>query len=262
MSPKALKQPLHGPQYDLRGLGFRSGESIVITGAASGIGKATALMAALSGLAVGVWDMNMEGAASTADEIKAAGGKAIAVGVNVASDTEVEKAWAECSALGNCQYLVNNAGPGSKSDAPFEENLLIAVGSVHRVSTIWLLSHGAAAQSVVNISSVAGNFQGGGSSTQPFYPTAKAAIAGYTRNFATRHAGKVRANAVAPGFTVTPRTIPYLDLPGVEENVSRIPAGRGGFPEEIASAVLFLLSPAASYVNGVLLPVDGAWIHA
>ena len=76
---------------------------------------------------------------------------------------------------------------------------------------------------------------------------------------ATSRKGKPRANAVAPGFTITPRTIPYLDFPGMVENIARIPMGRAGYPEEIASAILFLLSPAASYINGVLLPIDGAW---
>jgi NAD(P)-dependent dehydrogenase (short-subunit alcohol dehydrogenase family) len=126
----------------------------------------------------------------------------------------------------------------------------------------WLERHRAEAASVVSISSVAGNFQGGGQSIQPFYPTAKGAIAAYTRHLATHYKGKPRANAVAPGFTITPRTEPYLDHPGMMENIARIPAGRAGYPEDIAAATLFLLSPAAAYVNGVLLPVDGGWIHA
>jgi len=107
----------------------------------------------------------------------------------------------------------------------------------------------------------AGNFQGGGKNVQPFYPAAKSAIAGYTRSLATRLKGKPRINAVAPGFTITPRTEPYLDNPGMMDSISRIPMGRAGYPEDIAASVLFLLSPAAAYINGVLLPVDGGWIH-
>jgi len=262
MSESKLKQPLHGPQYDLRGLGFAAREVIVITGAGSGIGKATALMAARSGLAVGIWDMDIAGANETAREIESAGGQALAIAVNVGEDAAVANAWEATRALGPCRYLVNNAGPGSSSKAPFDDNLLLAVGSVHRVTTSWLELHAADAASVVNISSVAGNFQGSGLNAQPFYPTAKGALAAYTRYLATRHKGKPRANSVAPGFTITPRTIPYLDYPGMLENLARIPQGRAGFPEEIASAVLFLLSPAAGYINGVLLPVDGGWIHA
>jgi 3-oxoacyl-[acyl-carrier protein] reductase len=158
--------------------------------------------------------------------------------------------------------LVNNAGPRSSSDAPFEANLTLAVGSVHRVTTSWLASNADCAASVVNISSVAGNFHGDGQTTQAFYPAAKGAIAAYTRHLATLHRGNPRANAVAPGFTITPRTIPYLDRAAMRESIAGIPMGRPGLPEEIAAAVLFLLSRAASYVNGVLLPVDGAWILA
>ena len=235
-----LNQPLHGPTYDMRSLGFKPGEVIVVTGAGSGIGKATSLMAAQSGLAVAAWDMNAGAARDTVREIEAAGGKA----------------------LGGCRYLVNNAGPGSATTDPFYDNLMLAVGSVHRVTTSWLERHAADAASVVNLSSVMGNFMGGAANSQAFYPTAKGAIAAYTRHVATSRQGKPRANAVAPGFTITPRTIPYLDFPGMVENIARIPMGRAGYPEEIASAILFLLSPAASYINGVLLPIDGAWVHA
>jgi 3-oxoacyl-[acyl-carrier protein] reductase len=110
---------------------------------------------------------------------------------------------------------------------------------------------------MVNIASVAGNFSGGGKTISPFYPTAKTGIVGYTRWLATRHGGRPRANAVAPGVTLTPRTIPSLGEPSRAAVNATIPLGRLGFPEELASAILFLLSPAASYINGVLLPVDG-----
>ena len=254
--------PLHGPQYDLRGLGFAAKEVIVVTGAGSGIGRATALMAAKSGLAVAAWDMDLKAAEEAVAEISNSGGIALAVSANVGDDAAVARAWDATGVLGPCRYLVNNAGPGSSSDAPFNDNLTLAVGSVHRVTTSWLALHAGQAVSVVNISSVAGNFQGGGETTQAFYPAAKGAIAAYTRYLATRHRGKPRANAVAPGFTATPRTIPYLERPAIRESIARIPMGRPGLPEEIAVAVLFLLSPAASYINGVLMPVDGAWIHA
>jgi NAD(P)-dependent dehydrogenase (short-subunit alcohol dehydrogenase family) len=253
---------LHGPQYDLRNLGFEARAVAVVTGAGSGIGKATAIMAAKSGLAVGLWDMNIAGAEATAAEISSFGGTALAIAVNVGDDAAVAKAWEASRALGPCRYLVNNAGPPSSSAAPFNDNLLLAVGSVYRVTTTWLALHPEQAASVVNISSVGGNFQGGGLTIQPFYGTAKGAIAAYTRHLATRYKGKPRANTVAPGFITTPRTIPYLESPAIKESVTRIPMGRAGFPEEIAAVVMFLLSPAASYVNGVLLPVDGGWIHA
>jgi NAD(P)-dependent dehydrogenase (short-subunit alcohol dehydrogenase family) len=116
--------------------------------------------------------------------------------------------------------------------------------------------------SLVNLASVAGNFQGGGQTIAAFYPAAKTGIAGYTRYLATKYGGKPRANAVAPGLTLTPRTIPFMQNPAIAETVERVPLGRPGYPEELAAAILFLLSPAASYINGVLLPVDGGWVVA
>jgi NAD(P)-dependent dehydrogenase (short-subunit alcohol dehydrogenase family) len=257
-----VDKELHGPLYDMRGLGFTAADVVVVTGAGSGIGKATALAAARSGLAVAVWDIQPETSRATALEVEAIGGKALAITVDVGNDAAVARAWNLTLPLGPCRYLVNNAGPASNSAAPFDDNLALAVGSVNRVTTSWIEHCPTLAASVVSIASIAGNFQGGGQSIQPFYPASKAAIVGYTRYLATRYRGAPRANAVAPGLIVTPRTIPFLDTPVIAETAARIPMARLGFPEEIASAVLFLLSPAAAYVNGVLLPVDGAWAHA
>ncbi|HTV95106.1 MAG TPA: SDR family oxidoreductase [Steroidobacteraceae bacterium] len=262
MPEGALARKHHGPLYDMRGLGFAAGEVVVVTGAGSGIGKATALAAARSGLSVAVWDLCAEAGLATQLEVEGAGAKAVAVTVDVGDDLAVARAWDSTLQLGPCRYLVNNAGPSSNSTASFDDNLTISVGSVHRVTTGWIERCSTVAAAVVSISSIAGNFQGGGQSIQPFYPASKAAIAGYTRYLATRYRGAPRANAVAPGLIITPRTIPLLDRPVIAQTAARIPMGRLGFPEEIASAVLFLLSPAAAYVNGVLLPVDGAWAHA
>jgi NAD(P)-dependent dehydrogenase (short-subunit alcohol dehydrogenase family) len=262
MAEQALDHKQHGPRYDMRSLGFTGGDVVVVTGAGSGIGKATALAAARSGLAVAVWDIRAETSQATMREVKGMGAKSVAVEVDVGDDAAVAQAWESTLALGPCRYLVNNAGPPSSSTAPFDDNLAIAVGSVHRVTTSWIERCPNVASALVNISSIAGNFQGGGQSIQAFYPAAKAAIVGYTRFAATRYRGAPRANAVAPGLVITPRTIPFLDLPVIAETAARIPMGRLGFAEEIAAAVLFLLSPAAAYINGVLLPVDGAWAHA
>ncbi len=252
----------HGPLYDMRGLGFTAGDLIVVTGAGSGIGRATALAAARSGLRVAVWDIDEEASRSTKLELEKARAIAFAVTVDVGDDAAVQSAWKSTLQRGPCRYLVNNAGPASNSAAAFDENLALSVGSVHRVAMSWIEHCPTAASALVNISSIAGNFQGGGQSIQPFYPASKAAIAGYTRYLATRYGGAPRANAIAPGLIITPRTIPFLDTPVIAQTAARIPMGRLGFPEEIASAVLFLLSPAAAYINGVLLPVDGAWAHS
>jgi NAD(P)-dependent dehydrogenase (short-subunit alcohol dehydrogenase family) len=253
-----IKQAQHGPMYDFSGLGFKRGDVIVVTGAGSGIGRATALCAAKSGLAVAAWDMVPQGVSETVGEIEKAGGKALAITADVGNDAAVNAAWEQTARLGACRYLVNNAGPASSSKLPFDEALGIAVGSVNRVTTSWLQRHASEAVSLVSIASVAGNFFGGTNGT--FYAAAKGGIAALMRQYAYLYKGKPRANSVAPGFTITPRTIPYLENPVLVESLKRIPAGRLGHPEDIASAVLFLLSPAADYINGVLLPVDGGWV--
>jgi len=253
---------VHGPLYDMSALGFAPGHVVVVTGAGSGIGKATALGAAKSGLTVAAWDIIGESAQATASEIADMGGKALAVTVDVTDADGVSRAWRESRSLGDCRYLVNNAGPPSSDVRPFLETLGHALGSVELVTSQWLDLVENGAESVVNLASVAGNFQGGGQTISAFYPAAKTGIAGYTRWLATKYGGKPRANAVAPGMTLTPRTIPFMQNPAIAENVARVPAGRPGYPEELAAAILFLLSPAASYINGVLLPVDGGWAVA
>jgi 3-oxoacyl-[acyl-carrier protein] reductase len=249
---------LHGPIRDMSALGFTAGDVMTVTGGASGIGRATALTAARAGLTVAIWDVDGEGAAETARMCEAMGARALAITADVADPAAVAQAWGQASALGPCRHLVNNAGPPSNAAGPFAENLVRALGSVEQVTSQWLERCGEEAVSVVSIASVAGNFQGGGGAIAPFYPAAKTGIAGYTRWLATRYGGRPRANAIAPGFVLTPRTAPFLGNPAVAQSVARIPMGRGGYPEEVASAILFLLSPAASYINGVLLPVDGA----
>ena len=254
---RAGERPLHGPLYDMHALGFTSGETVVVTGAGSGIGRATALAAALSGLNVAAWDINGEAVRQTAAMIADDGGNALALTVDVGDRSAVAAAWDRTLSLGKCCYLVNNAGPPSTAEGEFADNLMSALGSVELVTMQWLERCADSAASLVNLASIAGNFQGGGKTIAPFYPTAKTGITGYTRYLATRFDGRPRANAVAPGVTITPRTAPMLESQAIGETLARIPQGRLGFPEELASAILFLLSPAASYINGVLLPVDG-----
>ncbi|MBW8783737.1 MAG: SDR family oxidoreductase [Novosphingobium sp.] len=257
--PDSAPLPFHGPVYDMRALGFAAGEVVVITGGGSGIGRATALAAARSGLAVAIWDVTGDAADETARQARALGVAALPLTLDVADGAAVITAWEASRALGHCRYLVNNAGPASGTSGEFASLLAHAAGSMERVTTGWLERCGEDAASVVCLASIAGNFQGGGTTLQPFYPAAKAAIAGYVRWLATRHGGRPRANAIAPGLALTPRTIPLLEHPLVAETMTRIPMGRAAFAEEVASAILFLLSPAASYINGALLPVDGGW---
>jgi NAD(P)-dependent dehydrogenase (short-subunit alcohol dehydrogenase family) len=127
------------------------------------------------------------------------------------------------------------------------------------VASQWLDRDRPADCALVNVASVAGNLLG----TAPdWYPASKAAIMGWTRHLASYRIADVRANAVAPGMTDTPRLAGFADSELGRRIVARVPVGRMGTADELAWPILFLLSPLASYVNGVLLTVDGGWTIA
>jgi NAD(P)-dependent dehydrogenase (short-subunit alcohol dehydrogenase family) len=237
-------------------LGFTPGDVVIVTGAGSGIGRATAINAAAVGLAVAAWDVNADGVAATVRDIQQAGGKAVAVTADVTDDSQVRAALAATAQFGDMRYLVNNAGPASASELEFDQAILAGIGSVRRVTTAWLDRGPADGAALVNVASVAGNLIG----TAPdWYPATKAGVMGYTRHLASYRADVVRANAVAPGMTDTPRLAGLAASDLGQRMLARIPLHRMALPEEISWAILFLLSPLASYVNGILLTVDGGW---
>jgi NAD(P)-dependent dehydrogenase (short-subunit alcohol dehydrogenase family) len=238
-------------------LGFNTDDVVIITGAGSGIGAATARAAAGLGLKVAAWDVETAGLTRVVDEITAAGGAATGTQVDVGDPAAVRRALSESTGqLGQIRYLVNNAGPASAGDFDFNEALQLAAGSVRDVTAAWLDQGVPLDAALVNVASVAGNVIG----TAPdWYPAAKAAIMGYTRHLAAYRSEDVRANAVAPGMTDTPRLASFRDSEMGQRVVGRIPLRRMATPEEIAWPILFLLSPLASYINGALLIVDGGW---
>jgi NAD(P)-dependent dehydrogenase (short-subunit alcohol dehydrogenase family) len=236
--------------------GFTAGDTVIVTGAGSGIGAATARNAAAMGLAVAAWDLDPDGLAQTVAEIEDAGGNVLAVSADVTSKSAVAHALAVSAELGEPRYLVNNAGPGSATHLEFDQAVQMCVGSMRDVAHGWLERRPGEGAALVNVASVAGNLIG----TSPdWYPAAKAAIMGYTRHLAAYRSDVVRANAVAPGMTDTPRLASFKASEIGQRALQRIPLGRLATPDEISWAILFLLSPLASYVNGVLLTVDGGW---
>ena len=240
-------------------LGFADDAVVIVTGAAHGIGQAVARAAARQGLAVAAWDLDGDAVEALATELRTDGAFALGLAVDVTDDGQVEHALQHSTdALGPIGLLVNNASPSSYGDTPFAEGLLGAVDSARRVTEAWLSRAGAREGSLVNVSSVAGALTGGGA--VDWYATAKAGLVGYTRYLAVHRPQGIRANAVAPGFTRTRRTVDLFASEAGRANIERNPLRRPAEPEEIAAPIIFALSPAASYVNGVLLPVDGGTV--
>jgi NAD(P)-dependent dehydrogenase (short-subunit alcohol dehydrogenase family) len=200
--------------------------------------------------------VNPDGVAATVRGIEAGGGRALAVTGDVTDDAQVAGALTASAALGEARYLVNNAGPASASELDFDRGITAAIGSMRRVATAWLDRGHQDGAALVNVASVAGNLIG----TSPdWYPAAKAGIMGWTRHLAAYRSEAVRANAVAPGMVDTPRLAGFTASEIGQRALARIPMHRLATPAEISWAILFLLSPLASYISGALLTVDGGW---
>jgi 3-oxoacyl-[acyl-carrier protein] reductase len=235
--------------------GFEPGAVVVITGAGSGIGQATARRCAELGLAVAAWDVDGDAAGRTVAELQLSGASAYAHEVDVSDAAGVTAAFAATvEALGPVRHLVNNAGPRAADPRPFAEGVALAAGIVQLVTEAFLELVPAEGASIVNVSSVVGNVVG---SEPLWYCSAKAAIAGYTRSLALVVGKTVRVNAVAPSLVDTPRMTKWTESELGERWAETNPLGRWAVADDIATAIVFLLSPLAGYVNGVVLPVDG-----
>ena len=238
------------------------GNSMVVTGAASGIGKTIARMAAEQGARVFVADVNEEGGKAAAEEIRAAGGQAEFEKLDLTNRPSIDAfAAAVLGKVGTLDILVNAAGwdlvePFLKSK-PETWDLIVAINYLGPVHLCHHFVPGMMEQGggkVVNISSDAGRI---GSPGEAVYSGAKGGIISFTKTLAREAArGKVNVNCVAPGPTNTP--LYHVQSDKLKEGLkSVIPFRRVAEPEEIAHAVLFFASAESDYITGQTLSVSG-----
>jgi NAD(P)-dependent dehydrogenase (short-subunit alcohol dehydrogenase family) len=242
---------------------------VLITGGGSGIGRATALLFAKEGAKVVVADYNAEGGERTVRMIKDSGGEAVFHAADVSNPTDVEALVNKTVAsYGRLDCAFNNAGiEGERATTPeyTVENWnrvistnLSGVFFCMKYEIAQMLKQGGG--SIVNTSSIAGLVGGPRNSA---YAAAKHGVAGLTKTAALEFAkANIRVNAVCPGFIRTPMLERALDRGIFDESrlIERHPINRIGKPEEIAEAVVWLCSDAASFVTGVPMPVDGGYI--
>lgn len=241
------------------------GRIALVTGASSGIGRAIALAFSAAGAAVALTARRGDRLESLATEIQQRGGKAIAVALDVTDRTAITRAFDEVqSRLGLPDVILNNAGIAKpalflKTDAESLESTMAT-----NFTAAWDVSQEAARRlvaakkrgSIINITSVLGIGVGPGYAA---YAASKAALAHATRAMALEFIRYgIRVNGIAPGWFVTEMNEAFF---ATEEGVAylkKTPPGRAGRLEELAGPALLLASDAGSFVNGVILPVDGA----
>lgn len=249
-----------------------TGKVALVTGAGSGIGRASALRYAQAGASVMCADIDADGAKVTAESIRGDGGEAASLQLDVTDETAVEKSLQQTiDALGGFDILFNNAGVGGHD---YQQTIEVNQNGVY-----YGLKHGSAllaergGGAIVNTASIAGlqglvspltanmpaaaMIEGGGIA----YIASKHAVVGMTAQYAIAFGERgVRVNAVAPGYIETPMTEMLREDLQIQHEYEQLhPMARLGQPDEIATAVVFLSSPAASFITGHTLPVDGGY---
>jgi NAD(P)-dependent dehydrogenase (short-subunit alcohol dehydrogenase family) len=244
------------------------GSVALVTGAGRGMGRAVALRLAGEGASVVVAELNSEHGMEVAEEIRAAGGSATPVAADVSRVADVTRLFEQAAkAFGTVDILVNNAGIGvarpilDYTEADWDRQMGV------NVKGVFFCSQAAARLmiprrrgKIVNFASTSAFV----SSSQPgvAYDTSKGAVRQMTVSMAAELAPHgINVNAVAPGTTQTEMTRSTLSTEeGLAWQVARIPMGRVGQPDDIASVVLFLCSAEASYITGHTLVADGGWL--
>ena len=242
---------------------------ILITGGSGGIGKATALKAAIEGYSVCVhYNSKQSDADEIVKQIQEAGGTAIAVAADVSKEEEVRRLFSIVDEkLGSITALVNNAGiVGRQSkvadmDAEriqqiFATNVLGSFLCAKEAVKRMALSNGGSGGSIVNISSKAASHGGAGEYVD--YAASKGAIDTFTYGLAKEVAADgIRVNAIRPGIIYTDLHAKGGEPGRVDRMKDLIPMKRGGYPEEVADCIMWLVSDKASYVTGTIVDVTG-----
>lgn len=242
------------------------GQVALITGASSGIGRATAEAMARQGARVGVnYHKNKSGAEETVEAIGKAGGDALAIRADVTSSADVgamveavRKRW------GRINTLVNNAGDllarrtlADMTEEYWDQVMALNLKSVFLcVKAVWEEMAARKSGCIINVSSIAG--RNGGGPGAAAYAAAKGGLLTYTKGLARELAPHgVRVNGIAPGVIATPYHDRYSPPDLFKKYVAAIPLGRAGTSEEIAEVITFLASPAARYMTGETVEVNG-----
>jgi meso-butanediol dehydrogenase / (S,S)-butanediol dehydrogenase / diacetyl reductase len=248
--------------------GRLEGKIAIVTGAASGIGRAAAVLFAREGAKLALGDLQEAALEETSNLSRAEGAQVVSLKTNVAVETDVQALVAlAVQTYGRLDIVINNAGITGKHGGPeeWEGEDWQRVYSVNMLGAVYMTKHAAKylieskKGAVVNTASVAGIRSGAGGNA---YSASKAALINFTQTSACDLGGfNVRVNAVCPGLIETGMTKPVFDYArdkGKESKLgSRCELRRYGLPEEVAAAILFLASDEAGYITGQALPVDG-----
>jgi NAD(P)-dependent dehydrogenase (short-subunit alcohol dehydrogenase family) len=247
-----------------------TGKIALVTGASRGIGESIARLLAANGAHVIVASRKAASCEAVAESIRAAGGSAEAAGVHIGEMDQISALWADLKARhGRVDIVVNNAaanpyfGPIADTDlGAFQKTLDVNVRgyfymSAHAVKL--MATHGGGA--IVNVASVNGVIPG---AFQGIYSITKAAVISMTQAFAKEHAKDgIRVNALLPGATDTKFAAAIVHNPDILQMVlGHVPMNRVAQPDEMAGAVLYLVSAAGSYTTGACLNVDGGYLIA
>ncbi len=245
-----------------------TGKVALVTGARRGMGKSHALALAKQGAKVAVTDISQEECQLVADEIKSAGGEAVAFKMDVSNKTDVDSVFdAVIKQFGRLDILVNNAGIfATKPALEITEEEWGKTIDINLKGEFFCAQRAAKEMAknkwgrIINIASIASGGIGIGFSGAIHYAASKGGIIGMTESMAAEWGELgITVNAIGPGAIETPMVAPITKELADEINV-RVPLKRIGKPEEISTAVVFLASEEASYITGATLYVDGGWL--